>query len=480
MASGDAAGGRRYVRQQLLFDPPKIAGLAPQEVIGRLRALSDRLWPEESKGAARIEDMRADAGEWEGDTADTDLRRVSFDRMAALEAVNRALTEIDRRLARDDEATARRFLTELIEKQRKQPIPDRHLHIAKTLAKAATMAQDHGLYGWGEELFRAAVQENANDQVAANGLADVLKAQGDLAGAERQYRKNRERFPNDEVAANGLADVLKAQGDLAGAEAQYRDNISRFPNDEVAASGLADVLKAQGDLAGAEAQYRDNISRFPNNEVAASGLADVLKAQGDLAGAERQYRENISRWPNDRVSRNGLANVLRRQGRAAEALQRVPMPEALNLEQDFYDLHVHALLLLDLGRIDEARAALERGLAEAAFEKDRALFARSLVLVELKRGEYRRARERLDALPGSVVPLQLFRLHAAAGSGDVLTARRVHGELEARRARLDPTLRQVLEEIEQGFCLTAGEPCEPDEATQRAIFDAEIEMAWAA
>ncbi|RDH83487.1 MAG: hypothetical protein DIZ79_17520, partial [endosymbiont of Lamellibrachia luymesi] len=300
--------------------------------------------------------------------------------------------------------------------------------------------------------------------------------------AEAQYRDNIAHWPNNEVAANGLADVLKAQGELVAAEAQYRDNIARWPNDEVAANGLADVLKARGELVAAEAQYRDNIARWPNDEVAANGLADVLKARGELVAAEAQYRDNIARWPNNRVTRNGLANVLRKQGRVTDALHLLPEPHMTQLTQhDLYDLHVRAILLIDLGRVDEAHNLLERGSTIAQAPLLQKCFERSLIMLELRLNNHHSARKRLAAMPDNVISLQLFRLHAAAVAAEEAEARRLYSNLQADLPRLDSDSRRVLDCIEEGFCLM-GESglCTPDQEALDAIFDAEIDMELAA
>ena len=156
-----------------------------------------------------------------------------------------------------------------------------------------------------------AVERFPDDDVARNGLADVLKARGDLDAAEATYRDTIEHFPDNVVARAGLAGVLKAGGDLDAAEATYRDTIGHFPDNVVARNGLAEVLRARGDLDAAEATYRDTIEQFPDNVVARNGLAEVLRARGDLAAAEAAYCDALQRFPDDDYAQNGLAAVRR-------------------------------------------------------------------------------------------------------------------------------------------------------------------------
>ncbi|MBL0311318.1 MAG: tetratricopeptide repeat protein [Holophagaceae bacterium] len=313
--------GQRYLKD-LNFSPHQLVGRSPQEARHLLSKLSEHLWPAEKKATFKV--LRHEIEEW-GDMEPTrPARRTSIDRLERLNAVNRTLAEIERRLSDGDETTALRFLNELLDQQRNTDLADQHLHTAKTLANAATIVQSFGKLEWAESMLREACKENDNDVVSANGLADVLKERGELKAAEAQYRQNMMRWPNYDVSANGLADVLKARGKLEAAEAQYRQNMMRWPNNEVSACGLADVLKTRGELEAAEGQYRQNMAHWPNDQVSACGLADVLKTRGELEEAEAQYRQNMARWPNNVVSACGLADVLKTRGEleAAETQYR--------------------------------------------------------------------------------------------------------------------------------------------------------------
>jgi tetratricopeptide (TPR) repeat protein len=364
-----------------------------------------------------------------------------------LEAINRGLAAVEDCLRRGDEATARTYLDELVGRQTSQQLPDVDVHVAKTLSKAAILARDTGLLDWSEQLHREACRRNRDDPVAANGLAEVLKARGELAEAEQQYRANIARWPNNEVAANGLADVLKARGELAEAEQQYRANIARWPNDE----------------------------------VAASGLADVLKARGELEAAEAQYRANMARWPNDEVARHGLANVLRKQRRHPEALQLLPDPLRPVTAQELYHLHLRGMILLELGRWQEAVDAFERGRNAAKVPTHQAAFRRGQVLTELSRRDFRAALRDLDDLPRDVPRLDIYRLHAVAGQRSETEARSLRSRLQAEIVRMDFTAKHALRTLEVAYCLDAASGlCEPDDEDYAAIIDAEIEMEQAA
>ena len=208
-----------------------------------------------------------------------------------------------------------------------------------------------------------------------NRQGDVLRAQGDLAGALAAYRESlavsrrlAEADPSNagwqrdlSVSQEKIGAVLRAQGDLAGALATYRESLEvmrRLAEADRSNAGwqrdlsvshnkVGDVLRAQGDLAGALAAYRESLElrrrlaeADPSNagwqrdlSVSQERIGDVLCAQGDLAGALAAYRESlaVSRrlaeadpsnagWQRDlSVSQEKIGDVLRAQGDLAGA-----------------------------------------------------------------------------------------------------------------------------------------------------------------
>jgi len=440
-----AEEGRAHLKN-LLFTPLVLANHPPQAVRAMLNRLSEHLWPVGGKAAQNIPQHENE--KWDEAGTARPKSRPSVDRLARLEAVNRTLAEIERRLNNGDESAARRFLDTLLEQQRGALLADQHLHTAKTLAKAATIIQRFGMLEWAESLLREACVENHDD----------------------------------EVSACGLADVLKARGELEAAEAQYRQNTARWPNNEVSACGLADVLKARGELEAAEAQYRQNTARWPNDEVSACGLADVLKARGELEAAEAQYRQNTAHWPNSRVAVNGLANVLRKQKRHAEALLLLPISEKIPVTtHDRYDLHLRAMILLDLGRFADARTALDQGLRAAITQNEVVVFQRGLALLALRAQDFEQAGKILSTLPNNVIPLDLIRLHFEAMQNHSDAAGRLTDTLAALQPKMNFGESQVFRLVRKSFDLSAaGVGRQPLEPELDEIFDAEIELQLAA
>ncbi len=374
-----AADEARNLINGLVFSPPTIAGQPPQAVRTLLNRLLEHLWP---TGKRTVSSMTQHEGEeWAGSGYNNrPARRGSIDRLARLEAVNRTLTEIERRLSEGDDAAARRFLDELLEQQRNSPLADRYLHTAKTLANAATIVQRFGELEWAERLLREACRENHDDEVSANGLADVLKA------------------------------------------------------------------------------------------------------RGELEAAETQYRQNTARWPNDRIAVNGLANVLRKQKRHVEALELLSdRSGSLVTPQDTYDLHLRAMILLDLGRLGDARVALELGLKAVLAPRDPAAFRSGLALVALREREFEAARTILSALPANVIPLDLIRLHVEAAQNRGDQAGNLARVLGGRQSQMKFGEVRVFELVRNGFGISsAGVGRQPANDELDEIFDAEIELLLAA
>lgn len=205
---------------------------------------------------------------------------------------------------------------------------------------------------------------------------NVLRDQGDLAGALTSYRHSFElirrlaeadpskaAWQRDlSVSQEKIGDVLRDQGDLTGALASYRQSlevIGRLAEADPSNAGwqcdlsisyerVGDVLRYQGDLAAALASYQRSLDAIrppatcdPSNaiwqrqlSVSYNKVGDALHEQGDLAGALASYRQSLevrrplaeadpssAGWQRDlSVSHERMGDVLRDQGDLAGAL----------------------------------------------------------------------------------------------------------------------------------------------------------------
>ena len=130
---------------------------------------------------------------------------------------------------------------------------------------------------------------DAGDEHAAFQLAGLLKARGDLDGAEQILRAR--AGAGDRYAARELAGLLEDRGDLDGAEQILRARADA--GDRYAARELAGLLEDRGDLDGAEQILRARADA--GDEHAADRLAGLLARRGHLDGAEQILRAHEHR-----------------------------------------------------------------------------------------------------------------------------------------------------------------------------------------
>ena len=350
--------------------------------------------------------------------------------------------------------------------------------VARNGLAAVLKAQDR--FGEAEQLYRETSERWPQNVVARNGLAEVLKAQDKFGEAEQLYRETSERWPQNVVARNGLAEVLKAQDKFGEAEQLYRETGERWPQNVVARTGLAEVLKAQDKFGEAEQLYRETSGRWPQNVVARTGLAEVLKAQGKIGEAEDLYRETIQIWPNNRVASHGLANLLRKRRAFDEALELLPVPQAINVERDHYDVHLRGMIQLEAGDVSRAIDLLQRGLRAARTEKRRAVYRRALAIARLREERYEDAYDELRQAPRNPEN-EILQLHAMAGLGNASEAQKLHDSLSARILTFRKPVLTSIERVAKAWGLPApGAIRRPTPAELADVYEAEVEMLLAA
>ena len=221
-------------------------------------------------------------------------------------------------------------------------------------------------------------QDRRHVVVARASIADVHRAQGDLARAVAHYEEattslaslaeaepdNPDRQGDLSVSHDRIGDVRVARGDLGGALAAYEAGLAIFerlatgdPSNSlwqrdlsVSHEKIGDVRTAQGELAAALSAYeaghaiREQLAAGdPSNSawqrdlfVSHSKIGDVRRAQGDLAGALEAYEAGLaiaerltagdpsnSEWQRDLIVSNvKLAQVAEAQDDAATAAGR--------------------------------------------------------------------------------------------------------------------------------------------------------------
>ena len=306
-----------------------------------------------------------------------------------LDAVNRQKEAISRLLSKGRVAQAQEYIEELVDHQRRSE--SRPEHIVKSLCDLGIEAKTLGFHqleldlakravgilpddGWalcqlGDAYRHFGKYEEASSaydmaercgeaEVARNGKAGLLKAEGRFKEALAAYEATIQDFPANVFARNGKAEVLKAEGRFKEALAAYEAIIQDFPANVFARNGKAEVLKAEGRFKEALAAYEAIIQDFPADVVARNGKAEVLKTEGRFKEALAAYEATIQDFPANVVARSGKAEVLKAQGRFKEALAACEAT-IKDFPADVVARTGKAEVLKAQGRLEEALAAYE-------------------------------------------------------------------------------------------------------------------------
>lgn len=127
------------------------------------------------------------------------------------------------------------------------------------------------------------------------GIAHRKKGFAKLA--ERHYREAiaAEVLPQLKLGAhNNLGNLLKAQGDLAGARTAYETAVNIDPNFGLGHNNLGMVLRAMGNSRGAIAAYRRAIALNPDYAEAHQNLGAALLGIGNLPESLDAFRKAIA------------------------------------------------------------------------------------------------------------------------------------------------------------------------------------------
>jgi len=171
----------------------------------------------------------------------------------------------------------------------------------------------------------------------------------------------REIQPDSAALASTLGLLRKDKGELELAIAAFRRATELAPRSSQCAFNLGIALEEAGDGEGAMDAYRRACERDPQNALARYNLARACEETGDVTGAESAYRDALAIRPEYPKALNNLANLLRRRQGAArdEALELYR--QATSLAPGFAGAWCNrGLLLIDLGRADEARGCFEQ------------------------------------------------------------------------------------------------------------------------
>jgi tetratricopeptide (TPR) repeat protein len=346
---------------------------------------------------------------------------------ADLPGIKREIAWIGERLKFGETTRAERALAELIDRQGRR---SRAEDVVKTLTSVADLARGAKLFDWTLWLLSAIDKVGVPDAHAMTVRAETLRDLGRYEEALAALEEAMRRFPQNEVAPTARAETLRDLGRYEEALAALEEAMRRFPQNEVAPNARAETLRDLGRYDEALAAFEETMRRFPQDAVAPTARAETLRDLDRYEEALAALEETMRRFPQNEVAPNAYAHLLAERGRLHEA-ESVLLSAATRstTRGDWIAVHVLAMAKVRVGRIEEAIADFERGIA-CKFLDVRKYFeaGRTIALIAGRRAD--EAARQLEILAQNrslrrdeLTNIVLFHTHALAEAGELPRAR---------------------------------------------------------
>jgi Tfp pilus assembly protein PilF len=161
-------------------------------------------------------------------------------------------------------------------------------------------------------LWRYTLALEPGSIIAHLSLGLVLERDGELAAAERHFRRAAELSPDDAVSRTNLGRTLLRQNRPAEAAAELRVAARLAPQFADSHLTLGGALAAQGRLEEAVESYHRALALRPRSAAIHFNLARALARLGRLDEAEASYRAALALEPDFAEARAELGQVLQR------------------------------------------------------------------------------------------------------------------------------------------------------------------------
>ena len=175
-------------------------------------------------------------------------------------------------------------------------------------------APNSALQSWSHAVELA--PNNPEDRLAYGA---ALEKAGDIAGAEKEFRKATELVPHSPDALAALSNLYMRNKRLPEAEEPLRRLVTEAPQDESGHLQLGRVLSVEKKDSEASAELQKALALKADDWDALRELAFVQERGKQYASAEASYRTLLAHFPNDAALHNGLGSVLLRQLKYAVA-----------------------------------------------------------------------------------------------------------------------------------------------------------------
>lgn len=122
------------------------------------------------------------------------------------------------------------------------------------------------------------------------GLARLDQASGDVASAEKGFRRAISLQPNSHIAQHAMGQFMLKQGRVSESLPLLNQALSNQPDNKAYRFHLAVALAKSGDVNAALPHFQQTVGPA----AAHFNVATVLKERGDFRGAEQQYRQALT------------------------------------------------------------------------------------------------------------------------------------------------------------------------------------------
>ncbi len=211
-----------------------------------------------------------------------------------------------------------------------------------------------------ERRFQAVQQADPSFAEADYNLGVLAERQGKRDQAHALYRSALQKKPSLKPAAEGLARLTRAQGDLPSAIAQWNDVARAFPDDAESRAQLAEIYRLTGDHDRAQEMSRQALIRDPKNLDAYKTLLRSNLDRKQFAMAELVGVRALKISTTDPDLYLAIGDVQMAKGAADKAA--VQYQKALDANASFVPAR---LALARLALRDEDFAAAEKHLSRA-------------------------------------------------------------------------------------------------------------------
>ncbi|HEY2798874.1 MAG TPA: tetratricopeptide repeat protein [Thermoanaerobaculia bacterium] len=275
-------------------------------------------------------------------------------------------------------------------------------------------------YAGAEALLREILRAEPRNARAHGNLALTLMPQGKsrVRDAVDEGRLAAAFAPESPEARYIYGLALRAAGRSADAAREFAKSSTLAPDAIGPLDALAEAYAATGDDRAVPA-YERLIALQPGRSRYPLELAGYLWTTGQTERGNTVAAAGVERFPNDAPLRAAYGRALFEQQRDADAAAELARAVDLGV-RDAGTLSVQASALVQAGRIDEARSALEAAVRE---HPDSAPLRLDLGRLYLSQGEGEPARRELDraaalAPQDAAIRFQLGRAEEAVGRLD--------------------------------------------------------------